>query len=99
MPGRNAALDYSAGCVIINLDKWRTLLLQADNNHFEPLVVDIQVALKWMLQTPGVFGLIVRMQGGVVVCELFAMVFFLEHGDAHIGSRARRIVSIVESWS
>ena len=98
--GRNAVWDYPAGCVIINLAKSRTLMLTMEHNFFEPCVVDIEDGLQWMLHTPGVFGFIIRrMRGGLVNCELFAMVFYEEHGDGHVAYRAEKLRRIVESWS
>ena len=97
--GRNACWDYPGGCVVINLDKYRTLMLTDDNNHFEPAIVQIRAALNWMLKTPGVFGVTIQMSRGIVICELFATVFFEEHGNAHIEHRADRLTDIVESWA
>ena len=71
-----------------------------EHNFFEPCVVDIEVGLQWMIQTPGVFGFIIRRgRSGLVHCELFAMVYYEEHGDAHLAYRAAKLRGIVESWS
>ena len=86
--------------MIINLEKKRTLLLTEGNNFFEPWTVDIDEGISFMLHTPGVFGFIIRrMRSQLVHCELFAMVFFAEHGDGHIAYRAEKLRRIVESWS
>lgn len=95
---RNASWDYPAGLVLLNLDRSRCLIFPA-GTCFEPQVAGVPQALTWMQSTPGTFGLTVQAKtGGMAECELFAVLFYEEHGNAHLSSRADRLLRLVRSW-
>jgi len=96
---RNAAWDYPHGLLLINLDRSRCLIFQAEL-HFEARVMNLYPALKWLQNTPGTFGLTVRARsGGMAECALVAVLFHEEHGDAHLSGRAARLLRLVRSWA
>ena len=96
---RNAAWDYPHGLLLLNLDRSRCLLFTADA-QFEARLASLLPALKWMQNTPGTFGLTVRARsGGFAECELVAVLFHEEHGDAHLSGRAARLLRLVRSWA
>ena len=96
---RNAAWDYPAGLVLMNLDKCRTLMFSHETNFFEPQFVGLPQALDWMQRTPGAFGLTAQAKAGKVQCSLFAVLFHEEHGDAHLSSRADALLRLVTEWA
>ncbi len=96
---RNAAWDYPNGLVLLNLDRSRCLLFTAES-HFEARVASLLPALKWLQNTPGTFGLILRAKpGGLAECQLFAVLYYEEHGDAHLTGRGARLLRLVRSWA
>ena len=94
---RNVAWDYSAGLVLVNCDRARTLIFPAETSY-EPQVVGLSESLAWLATSPGSFGLIVKQHAGVVACELFAVVMYEEHGDSHLRRRSERLLQEVSTW-
>ena len=95
---RNIAWDYPNGLVLMNLDRGRCLIFPAET-CFVSYAMALLPALKWMQSTPGTFGLTLRAaKGGRAECTLFAVLFFEEHGDAHLTGRAERLLRLVQSW-
>ena len=97
---RNLSWDYPNGLILINTDRKRTVLFQQDCHFYEPsFAPDINQALTYMMRTPGLFGIIAQRRKNVFQFSLFAMMYFEEHGDAHLRARAEAIIALVDEWA
>ena len=94
---RNAACDFPGGLLLVNLDRWRSLVFTGES-FFEAQIVDIHAGMSWMCRTPGTFGLTVQARAGQAICTLFAFVYYAEHARDHLRRRGRYLLQIVREW-
>ena len=93
------AWDYPNGLVLLSIDRGRCLIFPAETYYLSQ-VSALLPALKWMQNTPGTFGLTLQSKpGGNAECTLFAVLFWEEHGDAHLTGRAERLLRRVRDWT
>jgi len=87
------------GMVLVNLERQRTLVFSQDE-RYEGHYHTITHAMRWMQAVPGTFGLTVQKKRGKrLECVLFAVLFYEEHGESTLQSRAARLTRIVRSWA
>lgn len=83
--------------VLLSLDRKRALIFTSDT-CYEPQGIALNYALDWLQKTRGTFGLIAKAKNNKVYCELFAVLFEDEPGDADIKNRSERLLETVSSW-